>query len=128
MHEALRIRRNGEVVRLAEMGFDTSDRERVRRERPEAFWVVEVPVTAVWDGIDEPAARSWYRDPEKLAARRERVRLSLEGFVNTALASTRCCGQAGSSSGGRGRRSLSSSRCRTGRRWGSEVAGCEATS
>lgn len=85
MHEALRIRRNGEVVRLAETGFDSSDRERVRREHPEAFWIVEVPITAVWDGIDEPPGRSWYRDPGRLAAHRERVRVSLETFVNGEL-------------------------------------------
>lgn len=69
MHEALCIRRGGEVVRLAEAGIARSDRERVRREQPDAFWVVEVPITAVWDGIDEPPGGSrWYRDPEKLAA------------------------------------------------------------
>lgn len=86
MHEALRIRRDGKPVPLAELGIDSSDRERVRREHPEAFWIVEVPIGAVWDGIDEPPGGSrWYRDPEKLAAHRERVRLSLEGFVNGAL-------------------------------------------
>lgn len=79
MHEALCIRRGGKVVRLAEAGIQSSDRERVRREHPEAFWVVEVPITAVWDGIDEPPGGSgWYRDPERLAAHRERVRVSLE--------------------------------------------------
>ncbi|MBK8999582.1 MAG: hypothetical protein IPM35_28000 [Myxococcales bacterium] len=86
MHEALCVRRQGKVVRLAEAGIASSDRERVRREHPDAFWVVEVPITAVWDGIDEPRGDSrWYRDPEKLAAHRERVRLSLETFVNGAL-------------------------------------------
>lgn len=86
MHEALCIRRDGEVVRLAEAGIGSSDRERVRREHPEAFWVIEVPITAVWDGIDEPPGGSgWYRDPEKLAAHRERVRVSLETFINGAL-------------------------------------------
>ncbi len=85
MHEALCVRRQGKVVRLAEAGIASSDREWVRREHPDAFWVVEVPITAVWDGIDEPPGRSWYRDPERLAAHRERVRVSLESFVNGAL-------------------------------------------
>ncbi len=82
MHEALRIRRDGRPVSLAEAGIASSDRERVRH----AFWVVEVPIGAVWDGIDEPPGGSgWYRDREKLAAHRERVRVSLECFVNGAL-------------------------------------------
>ena len=77
MHEALCFRRSGQVMRLADAGFDTSDRNRVRLEHPEAFWVLEVPITAVWDGIEEPpGGPRWYRDPARLGEHRERLRPS----------------------------------------------------
>ncbi len=66
-----------------------AERERIRREHPDAFWTLRVPRTAVWEPPVEPYLEKgpdWHRDPALLASHRERVRKSLEAFMNQKLA------------------------------------------
>src|SRR5258706_13489648 len=87
---ALRMRdASGKVVPLEtkEGGWvPYEQRQRALRDHPEAFFVLEVPHSAIWQPPDEPGGASgWHWKPAVLRAHRAKVRRSLESFLNDKL-------------------------------------------
>lgn len=83
----------GELVPVAKrrdgMWVRREDVERALRQHPDAFYMMRVPYGAVWRPPEEPTDTEgfdWHWRPEILAAHREKVRVSLEGFLNRNLA------------------------------------------
>ena len=92
-YTGLRVRdkQTGEVRELerSRMWIPSEERERsIREHGDEAFWQIEVPFRAIWEPPEERRpehGRDWHWDKTLLDAHRERVRMSLESFLNDNL-------------------------------------------
>jgi hypothetical protein len=75
-----------------EMSLDATShkkRERAFRKHPEAYWMLRVPYSAVWQPPAEPWEKyghDWHWTAALLTAHRREVRRSLEAFMNGKLA------------------------------------------
>lgn len=62
------------------------EREALVRAHPDAFWMMPIPYSAVWRPPNEPDDLNWHWQPDARDEHRERVRRSLEAFLNAGLA------------------------------------------
>lgn len=61
--------------------------EQAIREHPDAYFQLNVPVSALWEPPSDPERGEWWKDEAKWRAYCDAVRDSLEEFINRALES-----------------------------------------